>query len=97
YPETTNLNEPIINLSVTKDGRYKWITEFNEYSMENVSSILGELATQENLSLLPKESFKTKIFLHADKQAEWNSVVQLIYALKKKGYHVSPVYEKNSD
>lgn len=97
YPETIDPSEPVINLSVTKDGRYKWITEFNEYSMENVSSILGELSTQENLSLLPKENSKTKIFLHVDKQAEWDPVVQLIYSLKKKGYRVSPVYEKNPD
>src|SRR5271155_3184557 len=25
----------IINLSVTENGHYKWITEFNEYAMEN--------------------------------------------------------------
>ncbi len=96
YPETQDPDAPAINLSISEKGLYKWVTEFNEYSMENSSAILQELLTQEQLGLLPKEPSKTKIFLHIDKKAEWDPVVQLIYSLKKKGYHVHPVYEKNA-
>lgn len=96
YPEIQDPDSPFINLSITEKGQYKWVTEFNEYSMENASAILQELSTQERLGLLPKDSSKTKIFLHVDKKAEWDSIVQLIYSLKKKGYLVHPVYEKNS-
>ncbi len=95
YPETQDPDAPAINLSVTEKGQYKCITEFNEYSMENASAILEELATQERLGLLPKDPSKTKVFLHVDKKAEWDPVVQLIYSLKKKGHPVHPVYEKN--
>lgn len=95
YPEIQDPNSPVITLSVTQKGDYKWITEFNEYSMNTPSSILQELSTQEQLGLLPKETNKTKILLHVDKKAEWDSVVQLIYSLKKNGYHIHPVYERD--
>jgi len=96
YPEVKNPEDvKVINLSVTQKGAYKWITEFNEYSMEGVSSVLGEIATQKHLGLLSKDSSKTKIFLHVDKKAEWDPVVQLIYSLRKKGHPVHPVYEQS--
>lgn len=95
YPAVEDSDSPMVTLSITEKGNYKWVTEFNEYSMENPSAILLELSTQERLGLLPKDSSKTKIFLHVDKKAEWDPIVQLIYSLKKKGYSVHPVYEKN--
>lgn len=95
YPEIQDPDSPTITLSVTQKGDYKWITEFNEYLMNTPSSILQELSTQEQLGLLPKEISKTKILLHVDKKAEWDSVVQLIYSLKKNGYHIHPVYERD--
>ena len=83
----------VINLAVTSSGQYKWITEFNEFLMENISAIEQELTKQRQLGLIPKDSGKTKILLHVDKKAEWDPVVQLIFSLKKDGYQISPVYE----
>jgi biopolymer transport protein ExbD len=100
--EESLLSSPLANsnytviLGVTKEGSYKWLTEFNEYAMEGISPILNELANQTELGLLPQEAEKTKILLHVDKNAEWEPIVQLIYSLKKTGYTVHPVYEKNS-
>ena len=91
----TNSNYTVI-LGVTKEGSYKWITEFNEYAMEGVSPILTELANQTELGLLPKDAESVRILLHVDKKAEWESITQLIYSLKKTGYTVRPVYEKSA-
>jgi biopolymer transport protein ExbD len=96
-PSDTLANDDlsIINLAVTSTGQYKWVTEFNEYLMENISSIEQELTKQQKLGLLPSEHEKTKILLHVDKKAEWEPVVQLIFALKKSGFQISPVYESD--
>lgn len=83
----------IINLCVGKNGEYKWITEFNEYSMDGIPSILQELTKQQDLGILSSDKTKTKILLHIDKQTEWDPVAQLVYSLKKTGYFAHPVYE----
>ncbi len=93
---TAEAHDYLVNLSVTEEGNYKWITEFNEYSMEGVPAILKELENQEKLGLLPQDRAKTKVLLHIDENAKWDPIVQLIYSLKKEGHPVHPVYEKNS-
>ncbi len=87
--------EYTVNLGVTKSGQYKWITDFNEYAMQDIPSILQELSKQQQLGLLSADTSKIKILLHVDKKAQWDPVVQLIYSLKKTGYPIHPVYEKN--
>ncbi len=86
-------NLHIIHLSIGKNGQYKWITEFNEYSMEGIPSVLQELSKQQDLGVLPSDKGMTKILLHIDKQTEWDPVAQLVYSLKTKGYIAHPVYE----
>lgn len=83
----------VVNLGVTANGQYKWITEFNEYLMENMNAIQQELVKQQQLGLIPREQQKTKVLLHIDKKAEWEPVVQLIFYLKKNGFQIHPVYE----
>lgn len=91
--EAAQMDFSVVNLSVTADGQYKWITEFNEYLMENIEAIQQELTKQQQLGLLPREHQKTKVLLHVDKKAEWQPVVELIFTLKKSGFQISPVYE----
>lgn len=91
--EPVQMDFSVVNLSVTAGGQYKWITEFNEYLMENIEAIQQELTKQQQLGLLPREHQKTKVLLHVDKKAEWQPVVELIFALKKSGFQISPVYE----
>ena len=83
----------LVNLAVTASGQYKWITEFHEYLMENLTSIEQELVKQEQLGLLPRDHHKTKVLLHVDKKAEWDPVIQLIFTLKQHVFQISPVYE----
>lgn len=82
-----------VNLSVTDKGNYKWITELNEYYMENLQAVKDELIRQENAGILPIDKAKTKILLHIDKKAEWQPIAQLIFEIKKAGYGIHPVYE----
>lgn len=87
----------IVNLSVDEKGQYKWITEFNEYLIENVAGIQKELHKQQELGLLPKESHKTKVLLHIDKSAQWEPIVQAIFAVRQSGFEIHPVYELDED
>jgi biopolymer transport protein ExbD len=83
----------IINLSVDKEGKYKWITEFNEYLIDGVKGIQSELKKQQQLGLLPKEKEKTKVLLHIDKSAKWEPISQVIFSVRQAGFEIHPVYD----
>src|SRR3990167_71345 len=36
----------LIHLSVNAEGKYKWLTEFNSYDMDNVLAVQSEIAKQ---------------------------------------------------
>lgn len=79
-------------LSINHQGQYKWVTEFNEYLINNVEEIKKELYRQQDLGLLPQEKEKVKVLLHIDKEAQWDSVAKVIFAIKESGFQISPVY-----
>jgi len=81
-----------ILLSINDQGQYKWVTEFNEFLLDGVSAVKSELLRQEELGLLPADKEKTKVLLHIDKDASWESVAKVIFAIKETGYQISPVY-----
>ncbi|MBS0621204.1 MAG: biopolymer transporter ExbD [Verrucomicrobia bacterium] len=83
----------VVHLSVDKEGHYKWITEFNEYMLSSADAIRTELAKQCNLGLLPKQKEKTRVLLHIDKNAEWEPIAQVIFAVREAGFEIHPVYE----
>ena len=83
----------IIHLSIDEQGRYKWLTEFNEYWLDGIAAIRQELERQQNLGLLPREKEKTKVLLHIDKQAQWDPIAQLIFAIRETGFEIHPVYD----
>lgn len=87
----------IINLSVNAEGEYKWITEFNEYLIDGVKGIQGELKKQQNLGLLPKETDKTKVLLHIDKNAKWEPIARVIFSVRQAGFEIHPVYDYDEE
>lgn len=87
----------IVNISVTEEGRYKWITEVNEFLIENAQDIKQELYKQQELGLLPREKEQTKILLHIDKDARWEPIAQAIFSVREAGFRVNPVYEPADD
>lgn len=82
-----------VHLSINSKGEYKWITEFNEYLISCPLDVQSELKKQQQLGLLPKDTLKTQVLLHIDKQAMWEPIVQLIFAVKQAGFQIHPVYE----
>lgn len=82
-----------IHVSITAEGNYKWLTEFQEYPMENEKAIQEELSRQYALGTLPPEKERTEVLLHIDQQAPWNRVAAIIFAIREVGFAARPVYE----
>lgn len=83
----------MVVLAVTEKGEYKWITEFNEFLLADVSAVQQELEKQQKLGLLPEDREMTRVLLHIDKQASWGPIAELIFAVRTSGFKIHPVYE----
>lgn len=83
----------LVNISITEDGKYKWLTEVNEFLMENPTSIKKELIKQQQLGLIPTDASQTKVLLHIDRNAKWEPVAQAIFTIREAGFSIHPVYE----
>ncbi len=83
-------------LSINNKGQYKWVTEFNEFLLDGTTAVKHELLKQQELGLLPEDKSKTKVLLHIDKSANWESIATVIFAIKEMGYQISPVYTPDS-
>lgn len=83
----------VINVSVNAQGEYKWVTELHDYAMESAQSIAEELRTQHAKGLLSKDKQKTHVLLKIDKHAQWEPILQVVFAIKEEGFDVRPVYE----
>lgn len=82
-----------IHLSISSSGGYKWLTEFKEYPMDNEEAIQEELSRQYQMGALPQEKGATEIFLHIDRQAPWEKVACLIFAIRELGFTPHPVHQ----
>ena len=87
-------NNHQINLSVSKDGRYKWITEIKDYEMKDLKQVQNELFHHYNIGALPQDKSKTQILLHIDKKAPWENIVKLIFAIREAGFEAMPIYKQ---
>jgi len=83
----------VVNIGITEDGKFKWITEVNEFLMDSTESIQKELQKQQQIGLISKNPEDTKVLLHIDKNAKWEPVAETIFALREQGFPVHPVYE----
>jgi len=82
-----------INISITDTGAYQWMTEIQAYPMEDLQRIQKELNYQHQIGLLPKDKHQTQILLHIDRNASWDPVAKLIFAIREAGFEAFPVYE----
>src|SRR3990167_10206418 len=82
-----------IHLSINASGNYKWLTEFHEYPMDNVQTVQDELSRQYKIGALAQEKAQTEVLLHIDKKAPWESIAQMIFAIRELGFGIYPVYE----
>lgn len=82
-----------INLSIGENGKYKWITEMQSYPMQTLTQIQKELLRQHQSGVLPKDKSKTEILLHIDRNASWDPIAKLIFAVRELGFEAHPIYE----
>jgi biopolymer transport protein ExbD len=83
----------LVNISVTEEGKYKWLTEVNEFLMESPQSIKKELFKQQELGLISKDPKQTKVLLHIDRSARWEPIAKVIFTIREAGFPIHPVYE----
>ena len=85
--------EKVISISISKDGSYKWITEYHELLIKDAEQIGLELARQYELGALPQEKAKTQVLLQIDEQAKWAPISQVIFSIRDQGFEVHPIYQ----
>lgn len=82
-----------VNLSISASGNFKWLTEFQEYPMENIQAIQEELARQYQIGALPQDKTQTEVLLHIDRKAPWEPIAKVIFGIRELGFSAHPVYE----
>ncbi len=87
----------LINILVTEERSYKWITEIRDYVMDTPEEIGRELRVQYQRGILPEDKAYTKILLKIDRKAEWEPIMKLIFAIKEEGFDVRPLYEPEEE
>ena len=43
----------------------------------------------------PQERSEVHILLHIDREAKWNPIAKLIFAMHEEGFTIYPIYEKS--
>ena len=86
-----------LHISINQSGSYKWLTEFQQYPLENIHAVQEELARQYQIGALPKDKSKTEVLLHIDNQAPWEAVAKMIFAVRELGFTAHPVYESHEN
>jgi len=94
-PQSLNRQQEIqqVNISISSTGSLKWLTEFQQYPMENLQAIQNELARQYQIGALPQDKTKTEILLHIDRKTPWEPIAKAIFAVRELGFAAHPVYE----
>ena len=82
-----------INLSISKTGGYKWLTEFEDYPMQSIKEIQQEISRQYQIGALPQDKTRTEVLLHIDENAPWKPIAEAIFAIRELGFNAHPVYE----
>lgn len=85
--------QKFITLSVDAQGKYLWVTEMHDYPMESTEAVKKELQLQHEKGYLPEDKAFTKVLLKVDRQATWQPIMELIFAVRDAGFQVRPVYE----
>ncbi len=88
---TTDLK--IVNLSITNEGEYRWVTDLRDHPLANADEIHKELLRQYQKGILPQDKTKTQVLLKIDREAQWEPVLQALFAIRDAGFDARPVYE----
>ncbi|MCP5470221.1 MAG: biopolymer transporter ExbD [Chlamydiales bacterium] len=83
----------MINITVDQNGRYKWVTDIRDHSMETADEIAAELESQYAKGLLPEDKLKTQVLLKIDREAKWEPILKVLLSVRESGFEIRPVYE----
>lgn len=83
----------VINITITNEGSYKWVTEIRDYEMASADDIADELTRQYERGLLPEDKLRTVVLVKIDKQAQWEPILKALFAVRDVGFEIRPVYE----
>lgn len=92
-----NSDLKIVNITIDGEGHYKWVTELRDYPMATAEELQLELEKQYNKGILPQDKSKTQVLFKIDKKAQWEPILQALFAVRDAGYDVRPVYEPQQD
>jgi biopolymer transport protein ExbD len=81
-----------VHVTVDKEGRYQWVTDLQDHQLTSPEAVVRELFAQQKHGLLPNESDRTEVLLRVDKEAQWEPVLRLIFAVRDAGFAVHPLY-----
>lgn len=88
-----NSDLKIVNITIDADGHYKWVTELHDYPMSSAEELQLELEKQYAKGILSEDKSKTQVLFKIDKKAQWEPILQALFAVRDAGYDVRPVYE----
>lgn len=91
-PLNSDYDYKVVNISINEAGHYKWVTEIRDYPMQHAQQIADELLNQYKKGLLPENKQQTQVLLKIDKSAQWQPILEAIFAVKDAGFEVHPVY-----
>lgn len=83
----------LLNITVSEDGTYKWVTEVRDHILSTPQEISQELIQQYKKGILPENKLKTQVLLKIDRNAKWEPILEVILAIREAGFEVRPVYE----
>lgn len=89
-------DKSIVNVSISPQGAYQWITDYNQYPLESPQALSEELLRQKEAGILPEDIDRVKVLIHIDKNAPWEPVAKLLIEMKKEGFSCHPVYEEEN-
>lgn len=89
-------DKAIVNVSISSNGQYQWMTDYNQYPLETPEALSLELQKQKAAGILPEDFKQIAVLVHIDKEAPWEPVAKLLIEMKKEGYPAHPVYEAES-
>lgn len=89
---SSDVDNKIVNITISDEGRYTWVTEVHDYIMNTPEAIAKELILQYRKGILPEEKLKTQVFLKIDKNTRWDPILKAIFAIRDAGFEVRPVY-----
>jgi biopolymer transport protein ExbD len=87
----------VVNISITEEGAYKWVTEMSEFVLEGAIGIKKEFYRQQQIGLIPQQHDAVQVLLHIDKNARWEAIAQAIFSIQEAGFSTHPVYETIDD